>query len=68
VPFLRANLGRETRQRGLHGGSFVQMPGTFLVDTSGVIRMAHRNRTVSDNPSNEKILRVLGAITPEPPA
>jgi peroxiredoxin len=68
VPFLRANLSPETRQRGLRGGSFLQMPGTFVVDTSGVIRMAHRNRTVSDNPRNDKILRVLEAITPEPPA
>jgi peroxiredoxin len=68
VPFVRANLRRETRQRGLHGGSFLQMPGTFVVDTAGIVRMAHRNRTVSDNPSNEEILGVLAEITPEPPA
>ena len=81
LPFLRANMGRETRQRGLHGGSFLQMPGTFVIDTGGIVRMAHRNRTVSDNPSNDRILEVLQGlpsggrtergeteVTPEPPA
>ena len=63
MPFLRANLHRKTMQRGLHGGSFMQMPGTFVVDTEGLIRMAHRNRHVADTPSNQRILDILAALT-----
>jgi peroxiredoxin len=35
------------------------MPGTFVIDRQGVIRYAHRNRDVSDNPSNQEILDAL---------
>lgn len=66
LSFLKNNLSSETRQRGLRGGDLFQMPGTFVVDSSGVIRategvvrFAHRNRHVADNPSNEGILEVL---------
>jgi peroxiredoxin len=62
LPFLRANLNRETLQRGLHGGKFMQMPGTFVVDTEGLIRMAHRNRHVADTPPNQRILDVLASL------
>ncbi|TMK77122.1 MAG: AhpC/TSA family protein [Actinobacteria bacterium] len=64
APFLRANLHAETRQRGLKGGSMMQMPGTFVVDSHGVVRFAHRNRTISDSPRNEHILEVLGGLDP----
>ena len=59
LPFLRANLHHETRQHGLKGGSFRQMPGTFVVDADGMVRFAHRNRTVADNPTNAALLDVL---------
>ena len=62
LPFLRANLHRETLQRGLQGGKFMQMPGTFVVDTDGLVRMAHRNRHVADTPPNQRILDVLAAL------
>jgi peroxiredoxin len=62
LPFLRANLNRETLQRGLQGGKFMQMPGTFVVDTEGLVRMAHRNRHVADTPPNQRILDVLAAL------
>jgi peroxiredoxin len=62
LPFLRANLKRETLQRGLQGGKFMQMPGTFVVDTEGLIRMAHRNRHVADTPPNQRILDVLASL------
>jgi len=57
--FLRANLRRETMQKGLQGGSFLQMPGTFVIDTDGVVLMAHRNRHLADTPPNRRILHVL---------
>jgi peroxiredoxin len=62
LPFLRANLNRQTLQRGLQGGKFMQMPGTFVVDTEGLIRMAHRNRHVADTPPNQRILDVLASL------
>lgn len=60
--FVRANLNARTRQRGLAGGSFWQLPGTFVVDAGGTIRFAHRNRTVADSPKNEALLEVLASI------
>jgi prostamide/prostaglandin F2alpha synthase len=62
LPFLRANLHRQTVQRGLQGGKFMQMPGTFVVDTEGLVRMAHRNRHVADTPPNQRILDVLARL------
>jgi peroxiredoxin len=59
LPFLRANVHHETRQHGLKGGSFRQMPGTFVVDGTGVVLLAHRNRTVADNPTTAALLDVL---------
>jgi peroxiredoxin len=62
LPFLTANLRSETRQRGLKGGDLMQMPGTFVVDGDGVVRLAHRNRHVADSPRNQDILEALGSI------
>jgi hypothetical protein len=62
VPFVRANLHRETIQRGMKGGAFLQMPGTFVIDTDGIVRMAHRNRHIADTPPNTRILEVLGSL------
>lgn len=67
LPWIKAELSAETRQRGLAGGSFLQMPGTFVIDTSGVvqartgkIRMAHRNRDFADAPPIERLIEALG--------
>jgi len=68
LPFLKANLRRETVQRGLHGGSFMQMPGTFVIDTDGVVQMAHRNRHVADTPASDRILDVLSALRARRPS
>jgi prostamide/prostaglandin F2alpha synthase len=69
LPWIRAELSPETRQRGLKGGSFMQMPGTFVIDTGGVVRFtggliqfAHRNKHVADSPTNDLILRVLASL------
>jgi peroxiredoxin len=70
LPWLKAELSSETRQGGLKGGSFLQMPGTFVIDTGGVVRFrggliqfAHRNKHVADSPANEHILRLVAALT-----
>jgi peroxiredoxin len=69
LPWLRAELSPDTRQHGLKGGSFMQMPGTFVIDTGGVVRFrggliqfAHRNKHVADSPANDDILRVVAAL------
>lgn len=69
LPWLKAEVSSETRQRGLKGGSFFQMPGTFVVDRGGVVRLnqglvrlAHRSRHVADTPSNETILGLVSAL------
>lgn len=66
LPWIKAELSQETRQRGLKGGDFLQMPGTFVVDSGGVvraksgtIRMAHRNRHFADAPSIDRLLDAL---------
>src|SRR5919109_2918932 len=66
LPWVRAELSAETRQRGLKGGSFLQMPGTFVIDTGGIVRaragtipMAHRNRHFADAPSIDRLLEAL---------
>jgi peroxiredoxin len=66
---LRRGLTKDTRQGGLQGGSLKQMPGTFVVDTGGVVRhddgivrLAHRNRDLADAPGNDAILHVLHAL------
>jgi peroxiredoxin len=73
LPWIKAELSVETRQRGLKGGSFLQMPGTFVVDTGGIvrmrggtIRMAHRNRNFADTPSVDRLLHVLRSEVPRP--
>jgi peroxiredoxin len=62
LPWMRLQARKETRQRGLGGGSFVQMPGTFVVDGAGIVRFAHRNRHVADSPRNQAILDVLAGV------
>lgn len=61
-PLISAALQPETRQRGLSGGHFLQMPGTFVVDAEGIVRYVHRNITIADNPPNDPLLEVLGDL------
>lgn len=59
MPFVAANLRKQTRQRGLFGGEFMQMPGTFVVDPAGSLILAHRNRHIADSPSSDQLLAVI---------
>ncbi len=38
------------------------MPGTFVVDETGIVRFAHRNRHVADPPRNQAILEAVERI------
>jgi len=62
VPMMRAAAHPESRQRMLRGGHLMQMPGTFVVDTDGVVHLAHRNVTIADNPTTAELLRVLERV------
>jgi peroxiredoxin len=61
LPWLRRQTGPEHQGR-FGQGDVSQLPGTFVVDTDGVVRYAHRGRRSSDNPSNRQILSVTAAI------
>ena len=64
APWLR-NLVTGNPQGRFGQGDVAQLPGTFVVDTSGVIRFAHRGRRSNDNPSNDEVLAALAALREE---
>ena len=60
LKYMRLNLNRETRQRqAKRGEDVLQLGGTFVVDPSGVVRYAHRNRHTGDNPPNDEVLAAI---------
>jgi peroxiredoxin Q/BCP len=60
VPMVRAALQPDCRQGLPNGGNVMQMPGAFVVDTAGVILLAHRSATIADNPTTDQLLAALG--------
>ena len=60
--YARALLKRDVDAAKLSGDDYRQMPGVFVIDRSGVIRYAHRNRDVADNPPNDELLAALAEI------
>jgi peroxiredoxin len=64
APWLR-NLMTGNAQGRFGQGDVAQLPGTFVVDTAGVIRFAHRGRRANDNPSNDEVLAALAALREE---
>ena len=47
---------------GIPRDDVMQMPGVFLIDTSGNIRYAHYSKDPSDNPSIETLLALKDII------
>jgi peroxiredoxin len=60
-PWLRATA-RGHHQGRLGQGDPTQLPGTFVVDTGGVVRYAHRGRRADDTPPNGHVLDALAAL------
>ena len=60
--YARALLTRDVEAAKLSGDDYRQMPGVFVIDRSGVIRYAHRNKDVADNPPNDDLLEAITAI------
>jgi peroxiredoxin len=58
LQWAKAAMLPEVKTRFGHEDIF-QMPGTFVIDTEGVVRYVHRNRDVADNPPNQEIFDVL---------
>lgn len=61
LPWLRNQISE--RHQGRFGqGDVAQLPGTFLVDRSGMVRFAHRGKRSNDVPSNEDVLEAVRAV------
>lgn len=60
--YARALLRKDVEAAKLSGDDYRQMPGVFVVDRTGVIRYAHRNRDVADNPPNDEVLEALAGL------
>ena len=58
LPGLR-NALQGNRQGRFGQGDPARLPGTFVVDTDGQIRFAHRGRRSDDNPPNDTVLAAL---------
>jgi len=60
APMVRAALQPGCRQGLPHGGNLMQMPGAFVVDTDGVVLLAHRSATIADTPTTDQLIAALG--------
>ena len=60
--YARALLRRDVEAAKLSGDDYRQMSGVFVIDRSGLIRYAHRNRDVADNPPNDELLDALSEL------
>ncbi|MGH2915320.1 MAG: SelL-related redox protein [Solirubrobacteraceae bacterium] len=49
--------------RGPQGGDIAQLPGTFVVASSGRVTLAHYARNAADNPSMATILKAIAAAS-----
>lgn len=61
LPWLRNQVTGNPQGR-FGQGDVAQLSGTFVVDTAGVIRYAHRGRRADDNPPNDAVLAALDAV------
>jgi peroxiredoxin len=68
LKYARALLKSDVEVAKASGDDYRQMPGTFVVDRTGIIRYAHRNRDVADNPPNDDVLDALASLRLKTPA
>jgi len=50
-------------KQGPISGDGFQMPGVFVIDTSGTVLLARRHRTAADNPDNAELLAALPPLS-----
>ena len=58
-------LSQGRKWRGIQGDS-CQLGGDFIIDRSGIIRMAYRSYDPADRPAVDQILEVLDEINRDP--
>jgi peroxiredoxin len=66
VAWVGVHVRGEGRQGGSHGGAVTQLPGTFIVDTDGVVRFVHRNADQADDPDASTVLGVCREVRRAP--
>lgn len=64
LPWLRNQIG-ENHQGRFGQGDTAQLPGTFVVDRTGIVRFAHRGSRSNDVPSNEDVLEAVRVVVEE---
>lgn len=45
-------------------GDVFQMPGTFIIDSEGIVRYARYSRHVADHPPTADLITALGTLGP----
>jgi len=65
LPWVR-NAATGNPQGRFGQGDVAQLPGTFVVDTTGVVRYAHRGRRSSDLAPNDEVLAVVARVGRHP--
>ena len=61
LPWLRNQVTGKPQGR-FGQGDVAQLPGTFVVDTGGIVRFAHVGRRSSHYPPNYDVLATLGSL------
>jgi peroxiredoxin len=62
APWLKNQLSGKPQKSWGGMGDVAQLPGTFVVDTSGVVRYAHHGRRSNDLPPTDEILVAIAAL------
>jgi peroxiredoxin len=60
--YAKALLTKDVEIAKLSGDDYRQMPGVFVIDRGGIVRYAHRNTDVADNPPNDELLDAIRSI------
>ena len=59
MPWVRNQLTGKPQKAWGGMGDVAQLSGTFVVDTSGIVRYAHHGRRSNDLPPNDELLRAV---------
>lgn len=62
MPWIKNQLSGKPQKAWGGMGDVAQLPGTFVVDTSGIVRYAHRGRRSNDFPENGEVLAAVDEV------
>jgi peroxiredoxin len=60
IAAIKATLNGHKQTKVIGDG--LQMPGAFVVDTKGIVRFVHRNKTAADHALNDDLLKAIQDI------